>query len=630
MIMVKHWLLKPWTLAFIPLALLLVVALACGSGDDEVAQPTATSESQGQTGPTPTSASQEMPPTPTGIVFYPTPTSVGAAPDGPTPTATPESAMPEGMDPQYGGTIPMHAATGPISARVYPEIAYNSSQWQAPYYNQLVEYDPETADIVDIRCDLCSTWEVSEDGRTYTYHLNDQARWWDGEPVTAEDVQFWFDSVLNPDMFGDLWEGHKIRGNTGQIGPYFESSRVIDDLTIEVTLQFAAAAWHPTLALEYMKIIPKHVVMDEGKHQGMAKPEEMVGSGPFKFVKYTKEVSSESVKNEDYWKEGRPYIEGMDIFLIVDVGTILAAFAAEEVLMTVGNVDNVGSIESKQFLDDYGDRYNVYFVAPAGMYHVMFNASVKPFDEPKLREAVMLAVHRQAIMETFGVGDVQLGTPFPPGVWFGPTNEEAAQMPGFRESEPGVKHPEDLERARELLTEAGFPDGKGLKVEMVTRRAVLYVDIGTVVAQQLRDFLGIEVDQKIMESAAGQEAYLAGDYQFAIQGSALGFVDPDSVFATRYVDGGLLATEWARGQYTSTWDQVQDLFNQQAREGDRQKRVDLITEANQLLLQDNQVPGIYWSSSSFNIHKKIHNINPNPSIYASNMKWEHIWCDPAC
>ena len=353
----------------------------------------------------------------------------------------------------------------------------------------------------------------------------------------------------------------------------------------------------------------------------------MVTSGPFRHVEFVKDVSNEYVRNPDYFKEGRPYIDGMIHFINVDVGSIVAAFAAEQVLMTNGNVDNMGSIESKQFLDDHGDRYNVYFVGPAGMYHVMMNTTKKPFDDPRVRRAIILAVNRQELIETFSVGDNTLGLPFPPGTWYGRTLEEAEQVPGYRLLN-GEKHPDDLAEAKALMAEAGFPDG--FETSITLRRAVLYVDVGTVVAQQLEKYLGITSEIKVMESAAGQAAFLSGDYDYAIQGSALAYSSPDAAFGTRYIKGGLLGDTWARGFNTTTWDQVQDIFTQQSRELDVEKRKALVRQASDLILQDAALANIYWSTSTFNIHKKIQNWNPHPSIYASSMKHEHIWCDPAC
>ena len=86
----------------------------------------------------------------------------------------------------------------------------------------------------------------------------------------------------------------------------------------------------------------------------------------------------------------------------------------------------------------------------------------------------------------------------------------------------------------------------------------------------------------------------------------------------------------ARGQNTTTWAEIQDLFAEQSRENDVERRLALLRQVGDLWLDDAPLADIYWSTSTFNIHKKIQNWNPHPSIYASSMMHEHIWCDPAC
>ena len=531
------------------------------------------------------------------------------------------------MQVKYGGIVPMHAYTAPVTDQPLIEATYSHLQNLSPLYNGLLIYDPETDETDDLVCDLCTSWEISEDGRTFVYHLHPDANWSDGAPVTADDVVFTFDSIVDPDQFGGLWEGHKTRSHTGLVKPYYESSRAIDDKTVEITLQFAASAWHPTIALQGMKIAPRHMILDQGKMQGLARPEDLVTSGPFRHLVFDKDVSNEYVKNEDYFKEGRPYIDGMIQFIIVDVGSIVAAFAAEQVLMTNGNVDNMGSIESKQFLDDHQDKYNVYFVGPAGAYHVMMNTEQKPFNDPRVRRAIILAINRQDIIETFSGGDYTLGLPFPPGTWYGRTLEEAEEVPGYRLVN-GEKPRVDLVEAKRLMKEAGLPDG--FETTLTLRQAELYVEVGTAIAQQLENALGIKSVINIMESAAGRAAFLAGDYKFAVQGSAITYSGPDPAFATIHIDGGLLGDTWARGKNTTTWAEIQDIFARQAREQDVEKRKALVRQASDLMLEDHPLATIFWTTNSFNIHKKIQNWHPHPSLYASSMIHEHIWWDPAC
>ena len=445
----------------------------------------------------------------------------------------------------------MHAYAPPGTDQPLIEASYSHLQNLSPLYNGLMIYDPETDETDDLVCDLCTRWEVSDGGQTFTYYLNPDANWSDGTPVTAEDVVFTFESIVDPDQFGDLWEGHKTRSHTGLIKPYYETSEAIDDKTVKITLKFPASDWQPTIALQGMKIAPRHIILGEGKMQGLANPEDLVTSGPFRHEKFVTDVYNNYVKNEDYFKEGKPFIDGMIQFIIVDAGSILAAFAAEQVLMTNGNVDNLGSIESRQFLDDHGDRYNVFFEGPAGAYHVMMNTDKKPFDDPKVRRAINLAINRQEIIEAISGGDYLLGLPLPPGAWYGRTLEEAEEIPGYRLLD-GKKHREDRAEARRLMEEAGFPFPDGFQTTITLRRVALYVEVGTMIAEQLKKYLGITSVINVMDSEAGQAAFLAGNYKYAVQGSTIAYSGPDAAFGTTHIDGGLLGYTWARGKNTET------------------------------------------------------------------------------
>ena len=598
--------LVPWLLA-------LAFIIACGGELNTPATET--------TG----TASTPNPLTPT--VTQTTPGAPGPAVSTPVPEASRVAAP--ALQAKYGGRVPMHAYSAPGTAQPLIEATYSHLQNISPLYNGLLMYDPETDDPDDLVCDLCTGWDVSGDGLTFTYFLHPDANWSDGLPVTAEDVVFTFESIVDPDQFGDLWEGHKTRSHTGMVKPYYESSQAIDDKTVEITLKFPARDWHPTIALQGMKIAPRHIILGDGKMQGLANPEDLVTSGPFRHVEFVSDVSNEYVKNDDYFKEGRPFIDGMIQFIIVDVGSIVAAFAAETVLMTNGIVDNLGSIESRQFLADHGDRYNVYFEGPAGAYHVMMNADRKPFNDPRVRRAIILAINRQEIIETFSGGDYTLGLPFPPGTWYGRTIEEAEQVKGYRLVN-GEKPRADLVEARRLMEEAGYPFPEGFQTTITLRRTLQYVEVGTAIAQQLEKNLGIKSVIKIMDSAEGQAAFLAGDYKYAVQGSGLAYSGPDSAFRTIHIDGGLLGDTWARGKKTSTWAEIQDIFALQARETDVDERIRLVRRASDLMLEDHPLATIFWTISTFNIHKKIQNWHPQPSLYASSMMHEHIWCDPAC
>ena len=112
----------------------------------------------------------------------------------------------------------MHAYAPPVTA---PLIAagYSHLQNLSPLYDGLLIYDPETDDPAEIICDICTSWEISYDGRTFVYYLNPDATWSDGAPVTSEDLVFTLESIVDPGQFGELWAGHDGRPQTGLIKP---------------------------------------------------------------------------------------------------------------------------------------------------------------------------------------------------------------------------------------------------------------------------------------------------------------------------------------------------------------------------------------------------------------------------
>ena len=603
-----HWFTDPGVIIFAPVMMALLFAVACGAAATATpaAKPAATAAPAPVTAPVAPKAPVAQPP-----ASAPQATAV--------PTAVPQPSPTPGVVIRRGGIIPMHDYAAPITARPLHAGTYSTMKNLSPLFNGLIEYNPETPDFNDLRGDLAKSWVLAQDGVTYTFRLHENAKWWDGKPVTSEDVVFSLTSMVDPDSI-PVMKGQP-RPISGQIQDYYESSRAIDPYTVEVKTKFPAPGFLPILAATPMQIAPKHAVL-AGRLQGLHKPEDLVGSGPFKHVKYIKDVSNEYIKNPDYFKEGYPRIDGMKHFIIVEHGSVIAAFNAGQVLMTNGIINNLSTAEALQLQKDAGDRFKVHFAGPSAMVGVLINTRVKPYDDVRVRRAIMLALHRQPIIQTFSLGTDDLGLPFPPGQWYGRTREEAAQTPGFRELN-GKKHPEDIAAAQKLLAEAGIP--KGFKVTLTARTVLEFLDVATVVADQFRQLFGWNVTLRPMESAAGQAAYLSGDYEIALQGAGPTIPDPDGDFAALYIKGSL------RDLWTGYFvPEAQELYQKQLRELDREKRKALVRQADNILLhQDNAFPGLYWGNRSWIVEKRIQNFYIHPSIYHQG-KFEHIWCDPKC
>jgi peptide/nickel transport system substrate-binding protein len=578
--MVHHWSRKPRHLEFIPLLLVLMAAVACGAAATPTPGPT--------TAPGPITTATQMP----GVTPQPTPTP-------PTPL---ERA-------KRGGIVSMQAAQAPQHFNIYEcNNISTCAVGVIPLYNQIVEFNPETDELTDISGDLAKSWELAPDGMTYIFHLHNNAQWHDGKPVTAADVVFSLDSMADPVLPRPL---------VGDLKPYYKSSRAIDSKTVEVTTKFPSAAFLPYLTVEMMKIWPKHHV-ETGVD--MKLPQNQLGSGPFKLVEYKRDVSFEYTRNPNYFKEGKPYFDGLKYFIIIDHGSIIAAFKAGQVLMSTTMVSNLNNAEALQLEKDMQGKGKVYWGGPVGMAGLLVNVSVKPFDDVRVRRAIALALHRQAFVKTFSAGMDFIGTPFQPNFWYYLTEAELAKLLGYRELN-GEKHPEDIAEARRLLAEAGFPNG--FETTLLARTIVEFVDMNALIGDQLKKFLNINATIKVVDSATGLAAYDKGDFELSGTGSATLVPDPDAVFSQLYL-------KRAVRNYTHVWfnPRIEEIYELQARELDPEKRKALILETDKIL-REVDIPtfiGLYWSMRSWYVDNRIKNFHVPPSLYAG-LKHEHLWLE---
>jgi ABC-type transport system substrate-binding protein len=515
--------------------------------------------------------------------------------------------------PSSGGIINMHSYAFP-PPNWHPHATNTTQVYSySGIYNQLIEYNPETEDREDLRGDLATSWELSKDGKVYTFHLNPKAKWHDGKPVTAEDVVYSMDSMVDEDA-----KPPRVV-TLPALNPYYEkgTARAVDIHTVEIPLKIPFAGdFLPTLANDFCKIIAKHWGESDIDHQ---KWENAVGSGPFKPGKFVKDVSIELVKNKDYWKPGLPHIDGMVLYTIKDKGTAIAAYKTGRVMETNVAVTNLSNKETVELEKEAGDVLRVEYIPNSAIFFFYMNTSKAPFDNPKVRHAVSLALDRQSVLTTFGVqGLDSLGPPLGVGTWFGRSAEEIAKLPGWRQLD-GKKHPDDIAKAKALLAEAGHPNG--FKVEMMVRQAVQYPDQAVLYKEQLKK-IGIDITIKLEESATGFQRYLKGDWACSAQAAANFVIGPDAIFGRNWMPKGSYA-RYARNNPPKWW---QDAYYQQAGERDREKRKVILRKMEDFLIFED--PGgcavTYWTAQNWIFNKKIKGIHASSTSWAG-FKHETDW-----
>jgi ABC-type transport system substrate-binding protein len=489
-------------------------------------------------------------------------------------------------------------------------------------FNQLVEFDPDTPEGLDLRGGVAENWAISDDGLTYTFDLRDNLTFHDGTPLEMQDVLFTLTTAFKPDEIEFPEVRDEIAGRTFResdtVLTYLKGWEAVDQDTLAMHLNFPTSAFLRAFAIFRFPIISKDAVAEHGTFK-VPNEGTLVGTGPFKFVKYDKDVVTELERNPDYHLEGRPYLDGIRHFPMFEIGTIIAAYKTGQVLMSNNYVSNLTTPDVLKLQEEMGDQLRVIFAdAPPFSVGIMMNTNKAPFDDPRVRKAMNLIIHRQPINETLARGKNLIGTPIPCGFSWSFPCEEAEQMPGMRELN-GEKHPDDIAEAQRLVQEAGA--GSGTKLEFTCRLVIEYCDMMQIMKSQLQQWLGWEITTRSLESTAGYDVYRAGDYQFAVQANSFSFPDPDASAAAFRKDS---VSHTQRTFYYN--EAAEPLWERINTETDEEKRQELVRQVNDILMEDNSWVYAYHPTYGWPVNTRIKNFI-DPISRGAYIQWDQIWCD---
>jgi peptide/nickel transport system substrate-binding protein len=605
--MAYRWLLKSQNLLIASLALLVIIAVACGGSA------TATSSPQATTGP---AAVATMAPPVVGAMATPIPLGPGAIV---APTPTPVTAAPAAkVTGQRGGILRMQAFAFPAQQYV-PHVDWQVTVMADGFYNTLVQYDPTTFDSFDITGDLAKSWELSSDGLTYTFRLHENAKWHDGTPLTADDVVYSIERMVDPDA---------RRPNSRQtVGAYYESGTVkaIDKYTVDLSTKFPTEDILAVLSIAGNNIVPQHYLPGLEEEYGTIPPwGKAMGSGPYTPGRIVRDVSWEWDRNDDYFKEGLPLLDGVKQFVIIEKGTIIAAFKTEQVLMSGYPITNLNTRDALQ-LDKESPNITTHFTPPNNLFQFGINRRKEPFNDKRVTQALSLALDRYTMRDIMGIPGLDVVAPAVGGLqsaqWWGRTEEEILQLPGYRRLPDGSKHPDDIAAAKQLLADAGFPDGFTVKANATPLRT----DIAVLIADQLKQTLNITIELSIIDQATSTLLNEAQDFTFSFGSDPPAYVSPDAWLSKDYMP-------WSNAVFQNAWD-VPEWFEaaywEQAQELDREKRKVIIRKIEDYLINVDPGPYIipFWEARHVIVNDRIRNFNMTP-FSASHLKQEHLWCDP--
>jgi peptide/nickel transport system substrate-binding protein len=480
----------------------------------------------------------------------------------------------------------------PAHFDAHQHVSYTVLWPVAACCNQLVQFDP--LDHTRILPDLAERWEVSPDGKVYTFYLKRGVKFHHGKPFKAEDVKASFERII--------WPPAGVVSPRKEIYGAVEGIETPDDYTVRFFLKRPMPSFLPNVALGFNVIYPKDILDARGDMK-----RDLVGTGPFKLKEYRRGVSLELVKNPEYHVPGRPYLDGIMFFVIPDLNTAFSALVAGQLLLQRTFTDP-GAEELKRQL---GDKVAVETVPSTFVRAVDLNSRRRPWDDPRVRTAVSLAVDRNAAVQVVSKGQGVVSGPMLPGGQWALPREELLKLPGY-----AADKGREIEQARALLRQAGYPEGiRG--VEILARKGPDWEPQAVFIQDQLAR-IGIQATIKAEEAATHQARLDRYDFDVHAHAYAVPIDDPDTVFGQNYLCG-------STRNYSGVCDpEVDALFERQSQATDLNERRGLVRElerkvllANIKVLTARELEwSVYW--------RKVRNFRTWPSRYLTE-RLEHVW-----
>lgn len=442
-------------------------------------------------------------------------------------------------------------------------------------YDGLICYNPET---LKPEPNLAKSWQISPDGKVYQFELRQGIKFHNGREVTAADVKYSWERILDPATRADSAflllpiQGARevIEGKAKQVS----GITVIDDYHLQVVLEQPDASFISRLGQPPFFIVDRNVTEKEGKEYGTSNGS-VVGTGPFKVKEW---VSGERVvieRNPAYFGPKANLNEVQFIFL-KNARDGLTLFQQ-------GQLDILDQVPMDQVKHIFSDPAMAKLLVRRPLlstYYIGFNVQYEPFNNLKLRQAVAYAINRQAIVDEILGGT---GTPLYgllPSVFF-----ESKQEP---------RYPYDPEMATKLLAEAGYPQGKGLPLITFSYNAGPgHEAIAVMLKKQLAQ-VGIKVRLRSVTWNYYQTALAGGECQFFRVGWLADYPDPDDLFYSNFHSNQIGSSNYCL--YRNP--QVDSLLEGARRETkDLAKRLTIYRQVEQLIIEDVPLIGLFsWDA----------------------------------
>ena len=408
-----------------------------------------------------------------------------------------------------GGILKMQEYANPPGPSIHEEAALAAVVPFMSVFNNLVKFDQQASQETTetIQPELASEWRWSEDGTKLTFKLREGVKWHDGKPFTAADVKCTFDMLMEKS------ETQKLRRNPR--GSWYKNVEAVTpngDFEVTFELGRRQPSLLNLLASGYSPIYSCHVPpADMRSHP--------IGTGPFKFVSFRQNESITLTKNEDYWREGLPYLDGIEFSIIASQSTRILSFIAGEHDMTFPMDVSVPLLKDVQ---SQAPQAQCTLRPTNVTTNLIINSEAPPFDDPELRRALALTLDREAFNDIINEGKGLIGgtmLPPPAGVW-GMPKEMVDTLVGFGDVE------KNREEARAIMRSKGFGPDNRMKLKVITRNIPTFRNPTVIFLDQLSHiYIDAEID--LIETSIYHTAVFQKRFSVGINNTGNAIDDPD-------------------------------------------------------------------------------------------------------
>ncbi len=485
----------------------------------------------------------------------------GAGEDGgSTETPEGEEEAPEEGEPVQGGILGVAATSdgdtldplASASFNVHNRVGLASSRLLKPDMSPEYEYG-----AAPLTGDLAEDWEISDDGLTYTFHLRQGVKWHDIAPVNgrefvAADVVATFEAIQDHGF-----QAYMLSPVTSIEAP--------DDYTVVLTLEEPFAPLENYMASHHMWILPQ-----EAFDGGYDPATQVIGTGPFVMTEWDRGVTTTYERNPDYWEEGVPRVDGVQMPVVADQGARIAAFRAGETQL----IGAVSPQETDSLLSAMPEAQLVTEVSgsPLMMY---FNMEAEPYDRLEVREALSMAIDRE------GLGEALFGN----GARTGPV-QRSLPLYSLSQDELAEYQPYDPDQARQMLADAGVSD---LSMSIMTTAGYgpRIVNATEWIVADLAE-VGVTAEIEVVDYATYIGQRWAGEQYEVAVGLQTPFQEPDEWLYAQY------HTEGSRNWWNISDPELDAMVEEQREILDPDERIEQIKETQRWMLENLLNPLQVW------------------------------------